>query len=92
MGKGRCASEGNSKDGAACLSVSSGDGAFRDPAGCCAHGTRGIRRGLCIWPEHRNVLAATLVGWARGRECGSINLRHGTGLLHVSLLSRAPSA
>lgn len=53
------------------MSVSSGDGAFCNPVGCCAHGTRGIRRGLCIWPEHCRVLAAALVGWARGRECGS---------------------
>ena len=48
------------------MSVSLGDGALCNPAGCCAHGARGICRGLCVWPEHRCVLAATLVGWVRG--------------------------
>ena len=56
---------GTSRGGAS-LSVSLGDGALCNPAGCCAHGARGICRGLCVWPEHRCVLAATLVGRVRG--------------------------
>ncbi|XP_063451115.1 sphingosine-1-phosphate transporter MFSD2B isoform X2 [Pan paniscus] len=42
------------------------DGALCDLAGCCAHSTCGICRGLCIWREHCCVLAATLVGWVWG--------------------------
>ena len=59
-------------EGAASVSVSLGDGATCNPAGCCAHSTRGIRRGLCIWREHCCVLAAALVGWVKGNGSGSL--------------------
>lgn len=48
------------------MCVSPGDGALCDLAGCCAHSTCGLCRGLCIWREHCCVLAATLVGWVWG--------------------------
>lgn len=58
------------EEGSARVSASPGDGAFRDPVGCCAHSTCGICCGLCIWHEHCCVLAAALVGAVRGRGCG----------------------
>uniref|UniRef100_A0A5F9C3N1 Major facilitator superfamily domain containing 2B n=1 Tax=Oryctolagus cuniculus TaxID=9986 RepID=A0A5F9C3N1_RABIT len=55
-------------EGPAGVAVSPGDGTFRDLAGRCAHSPRGIRRGLCIWREHRRVLAASMVGTATPRQ------------------------